>query len=79
MIVIKTSVTSHFYEMEKGVGFSTSPKKEKNYSRWLTNKEMKKVLKLVRPSDSSSQYAGIPVITTSQAIPSWPERWPGRK
>ena len=68
LIVIITSVTSHFYEMEKGVGISTSPKKEKNYSRWLTTKEMKKVLKMVHPSDKSSEYAGIPLINTGKEI-----------
>lgn len=68
LIVIITSVTSHFYEMEKGVGISTSPKKEKNYSRWLTNKEMKKVLKMVHPTDVSSSYAGIPLINNGKEI-----------
>ena len=54
--------------MEKGVGISTSPKKEKNYSRWLTTKEMKKVLKMVHPADKSSQYAGIPLINNGKEI-----------
>ena len=73
LIVIITSVTSHFYEMEKGVGISTSPKKEKNYSRWLTTKEMKKVLKMVRPTDKSSEYAGIPLINTGKEM--WVDNW----
>ena len=68
LIVIITSVTSHFYEMEKGVGISTSPKKEKNYSRWLTNKEMKKELKMIHPSDKSSLYGGIPLINNGKEI-----------
>ena len=68
LVVIITSVTSHFYEREKGIGFSTSPKKEKNYSRWLTNKEMKKELKMVKPTDRESQYAGIPLINTGKEM-----------
>lgn len=68
LVVIITSVTSHFYEMEKGIGLSTGPKKEKNYSRWLTAKEMKKELKMVRPTDKSSNYAGIPLLNNGKEI-----------
>ncbi|MBP3921197.1 MAG: type IV secretory system conjugative DNA transfer family protein [Bacilli bacterium] len=68
LVVIITSVTSHFYEREKGLGLSTGPKKEKNYSRWLTAKEMKKELKLVKPTDNSSQYAGIPLLNNGKEI-----------
>ena len=68
LVVIITSVSSHFYEREKGVGLSTGPKKEKNYSRWLTKKEMKKVLKMVRPVDKTSQYAGIPLMNNGKEM-----------
>ena len=68
LVVIITSVTSHFYEREKGIGISTGPKKEKNYSRWLTQKEMKKELKMIKPTDKSSQYAGIPLINNGKEI-----------
>lgn len=68
MVVIITSVSSHFYEMEKGIGVSTGPKKEKNYSRWLTQKEMKKELKMIRPTDKTTQYAGIPLINNGKEI-----------
>ena len=68
LIVIITSVSSHFYEREKGIGFSTGPKKEKNYSRWLTQKEMKKELKMIHPSDTSAQYAGIPLINNGKEM-----------
>lgn len=68
LTVIITSVSSHFYEMEKGIGISASPKKEKNYSRWLTQKEMKKVLKMVKPSDKTSEYAGIPLINNGKEM-----------
>jgi len=68
IVVIVTSVSSHFYEVEKGIGFTTGPKKEKNYSRWLTQKEMKKELKMIRPTDNQSQYAGIPLINNGKEI-----------
>lgn len=68
LVVIITSVSSHFYEREKGIGFSTGPKKEKNYSRWLTQKEMKKELKMIHPSDTSAQYAGIPLINNGKEM-----------
>ena len=68
LVVIISSVSSHFFEREKGIGFSTGPKKEKNYSRWLTTKEMKKVLKCVHPGDVTSQYAGIPLINNGKEI-----------
>lgn len=68
IIVIITSVSSHFYEREKGIGISTGPKKEKNYSRWLTAKEMKKELKMIKPTDKTAKYAGIPLINNGKEM-----------
>ena len=56
------SVSSYFFEREEGVGF-TMNKKDKGYSRWAKEKEMKQVLKCVHPSDEKSDYAGIPLIS----------------
>lgn len=61
------SVSSYFFEMESGFGFSTS-KKDKGYSRWAKEKEMKKVLKCVHPKDSVSEYAGIPLISNGKEL-----------
>ncbi len=36
------SVSDRFFDMEKGIGFSTESKKEKGYSRWLDEKELKR-------------------------------------
>ena len=47
LIIVFTSVSSYFFDREKGLGISTSPKKEKGYSRWATDKEMKQHLKKV--------------------------------
>lgn len=68
IVVIITSVSSHFFEREKGFGISTGPKKEKNYSRWLTEKEMKKELKMIRPTDKKTTVAGIPLINNGKEI-----------
>ena len=56
------SVQSYFFEREEGVGFSLG-KKDKGYSRWAKDKEMKAVLKEVDPQASTSEYAGIPLIS----------------
>ena len=56
------SVSSYFFEREEGVGLTLN-KKDKGYSRWAKEKEMKKVLKCVHPADETSEYAGIPLIS----------------
>ena len=56
------SVSSYFFDREEGVGFSIG-KKDKGYSRWAKDKEMKAVLKEVDPKSPTSEYAGIPLIS----------------
>ncbi len=56
------SVKSYFFEREEGVGLTTS-KKDKGYSRWAKDKEMKSVLKCVHPTDEKVDAAGIPLIS----------------
>ncbi len=55
------SVSSRFFEMEKGIGFTTE-KKNKGYSRWAKEKEMKDELSLVTPLQKKSNVAGVPLI-----------------
>ena len=66
LVAIIMSVSSLFFEREKGIGFSTDPKKDKGYSRWATDKEMKKELKLVHAKDLTSDAAGIPLINNGK-------------
>ena len=61
------SVSSYFFEMESGVGISTS-KKDKGYSRWAKEKDMKSELKCVHPSDSKAEVAGIPLICNGKEL-----------
>ena len=68
IIAIIMSVSSLFFEREKGVGISTNPKNENGYSRWATDKEMKKELKMVLAKDLKSNVAGIPLINNGKEI-----------
>ena len=68
LISIIMSVSSKFFDLEKGVGISTNAKNEKGYSRWLTDKEMKKELKMVQANAETSEYAGIPLINDGKRL-----------
>ena len=68
LIAIIMSVSSLFFERDKGFGVSTDPKKEKGYSRWATDKEMKKELKMVHAKDIKTDVAGIPLINNGKEI-----------
>jgi len=68
LIAIFSSVSSYFFEREKGIGLSVGAKKEKGYSRWASDKEMKAELKLVHPGDEISEDAGVPLINTGKEI-----------
>lgn len=68
LIAVFTSVSSYFFEREKGIGIDLSPKKEKGYSRWATDKEMKKHLDKVDPLADESEVAGIPLMNNGKEI-----------
>lgn len=68
LIGVFSSVSSYFFEREKGLGVDLSPKKEKGYSRWATDKEMKKELSKVLPMSEKSECAGIPIINNGKEI-----------
>lgn len=61
LIGMLVSVKSYFFEMEKGIGFTTE-KKDKGYSRWAKDKEMKAELVMVTPEQEASEAAGVPLI-----------------
>ncbi len=61
------TVSSYFFERDEGIGFSTS-KKDKGYSRWAKEKELKKELKFVDPSVPNSSVAGVPLILKDKEI-----------
>lgn len=68
LIAIISSVSSHFFEREKGIGVVTAPKESKGYARWATAKEMKKKLKMVDPKAKESDVAGIPLMNNGKEI-----------
>lgn len=68
LIAVFTSVSSYFFEREKGFGISTGAKNEKGYSRWATDKEMKAQLKLVNYVDETCEIGGIPLINTGKEL-----------
>lgn len=55
------SVSSYFFEREKGLGFSTE-KSSKGYSRWAKEKELKEELARVGIKEEDSKTAGVPLI-----------------
>ena len=61
LIGMFVSVKSYFFEVEKGFGFSTE-KKDKGYSRWAKDKEMKAELTMVTPQQETSNAAGVPLM-----------------
>lgn len=63
LVGMLVSVKSYFFEMEKGIGF-TSEKKDKGYSRWAKDKEIKaeEDVVMVTPGQEYSNAAGVPLI-----------------
>ena len=55
------SVSSMFFEREKGFGI-TAQKKDKGYSRWAKDKEIKEELERVEITQKNAKAAGIPII-----------------
>ncbi len=66
--IIITSVSSYFFDRESGLGFTTNEKNQSGYSRWATNKEMKKMLNLVKTKETTSEFAGVPLINDGQNL-----------
>ncbi len=69
VIAAFASVQSYFFEREKGIGLSIGSKSaEKGYSNWAKDKDMKKQLQLVHPSDETIEAGGIPLINDGKDI-----------
>ena len=67
LVGIFVSVSSFFFERDEGFGFTTA-KKDKGYSRWAKDKELKKELKFVNPTAQKADAAGIPLILKDNEI-----------
>ncbi len=68
LIVIFTSISSHIFHFEKGLGLLFAPKQEKGYTRWAMEKELKVELKKVLVTDRDSDYAGIAIINNGKEL-----------
>ena len=61
------SAGSYFFEREKGFGITTE-KKDKGYSRWAKEKEIKEELKRVEIKQVNSKAAGVPIILNNEEM-----------
>ena len=61
------SVSSYFFEREKGFGVTTE-KKDKGYSRWASKKEMQKGLYEIDPKAEKIDHAGLVVINDGKKL-----------
>ena len=68
LIAIITSVSSTIFDKEKGFGFEIGKKKDKVYSRWATEKEMKKELVQIDPTAYENDAGGIPLIMNKKGV-----------
>lgn len=70
LIFAVASVSSYFFEREKGVGVAVGKKDEKGYSRWCKDKEMKKAadITVIRPTDDNIPKGGIPIYNNGKEI-----------
>ena len=66
LVVAFVSVKSYFFDREKGFGFGE--KKDKGYSRWCKDKEMKKTLCEIDPKAKVTEHAGIVVINDGKKL-----------
>ena len=62
------SVKSYFFDREKGVGIVTQKKEKSGYSRWATDKEIKKELTEIDPSKEKLDHAGIPLYNNGKHL-----------
>ena len=67
LIGVCFSVSSYFFDREKGFGVTTE-KKDKGYSRWCKDKEMKATLFEVDPSADQIEHAGIVVVNDGKKL-----------
>ncbi len=63
LLALIISVSSRFFDMEKGIGFTTQ-KKDKGYSRWAKNKEIQglKDVEKISINDKRTKAAGTPLM-----------------
>ena len=68
LVMIIASVSSYFFEMDKGFGISTDKSDPKGYARWAKEKEIQKKLNMVLPDDETSPYAGVVLMNDGKKL-----------
>ncbi|MDD3996011.1 MAG: type IV secretory system conjugative DNA transfer family protein, partial [Bacilli bacterium] len=70
IVLVAISVTSHFFEREKGFGFKKTDKKSDGYETWANEKEIKSAIgmKSVNPSSESYSGGGVPLIVKEDEL-----------
>lgn len=70
LVAIVVSVGDKFYDRDSGFGFSFIKKREKGYSRWLTEKELKedKDVEKVSVAGETADAGGIPLINNGKTM-----------
>ena len=68
MVFLFVTVKSYFFDREKGFGIVEGAKDTKGYSRWCTDKEMKKELKELNVTDDPYEYAGFPLVSDGRKL-----------
>lgn len=68
LVMIMTSVSSYFFDRDKGFGVTTDKKDKDGYSRWAKDTEMKKQLKVVYPEDETAGAAGIALMNNGKEL-----------
>ena len=68
LIAVFTSVSSYFFEREKGIGIEIGKKSSDGYSRWATDREMKKQLKKINYQVENCEHGGIPIINNGKEL-----------
>lgn len=67
LLLLFLSVSSFIFENDKGFGFTTD-KKDKGYSRWAKDREMKQELERVEITQPNSKAAGIPLLLNDKEM-----------
>ena len=67
ILILLLSVSSYIFDRDKGFGITTD-KKDKGYSRWAKDKEMKEELECVKITQKNSKAAGIPLILNDEEM-----------
>jgi len=68
MIFLFATVKNYFFDQEKGFGFVSGAKDEKGFSRWCTDKEMKKDLSELDVQSEEYEHAGFPIINNGNKM-----------